>query len=116
MNSPMTPVPDCVAASSATSAAAAPSLPSSSNVPASILGFLRCALGPNVSPKGSVSTIWDRCEGRKSQGQGLSAVETSFTLRVFGLRSSSRSAIGSLLRRRRTEYGSFFLEDKLVRK
>lgn len=47
-------------ASEASSAAAKPSFPSSSNVPASILGFLRCAFGPNVSLKGSVSTIWDR--------------------------------------------------------
>jgi len=57
---PMIPNPDSVAASAASSAAAAPSLLSSSNVPASILGFFRWALGPKVSPKGSVSTMWER--------------------------------------------------------
>ena len=38
------------------------------------------------------------------------------TLRLVGLEESSSSAIGSLLRRRSTEYGSFFFVERLVRK
>jgi hypothetical protein len=38
------------------------------------------------------------------------------TFLIFGLAASSSNAIGSLLRRRRTEYGSCFLVERLVRK
>jgi len=56
----MTAWPEVTAAVSASTAAAAPIWLSSSKVPASILGRFLCALGPNVSEKGSVSTMWER--------------------------------------------------------
>lgn len=51
-----------VAVSAAAAAAdAAEDSPSSSILPISSLGRFRCALGPNVLPNGSVSTMWGRC-------------------------------------------------------
>jgi hypothetical protein len=76
----MTLVPATSAALSACSAATAPSFPSSSNVPASILGRFRCDFGPKVSENGSASTICGRFD-KKGKLQELEDKMVYLTLR-----------------------------------
>lgn len=113
--SPMIRLPASDAALSACSAISAPSFPSSSKVPASTLGRFLCAFGPNVSEKGSVSTIWGRCAVYSARALG-DISNALFTFCRLGFAASSSSAMGSLFLFSKTEYGSSFFPPRLVLK
>ena len=89
-------------------------VPSSSMVPMSRRGRLRCAFGPNVLENGSVLTICGRCRSSVPNQELCPPTPPPTFFDEFEV--SSSKPIGNLFRFNSTEYGSAFCSLNAVRK